>query len=178
MLTHTLRVIDAVLRGYVKPPVIDKATKTVTIPFRCWPVDLDPYLHMNNSKYLLTAELARWRIFPVTGMMSKALSKEGLFFLLADAQIEYQRPINPFQKYVITTKVTMGNDDKWVYYHHHFLQHPDDVKPGNEPLTFAKIKAKSVLKQANGKTIKPSEMLKESDFIRDWIVQSEDEGSR
>lgn len=169
MLTHTLRIIDSVLRGYIKPPVLNKATKTVTIPFRCWPIDVDPYLHMNNSKYLFLAELARWRTFPETGMVQKAFSKEGLFFLLAETSVEYQRPINPFQKFVISTNITMGNDDKWVYYHHSFLQHPDDVKKGKEPLTFAKLKVKSVLKQANGKTIKPSTIIEDSEFIRDWI---------
>ncbi|CAJ1957118.1 unnamed protein product [Cylindrotheca closterium] len=176
MLTHTLRIINSVLQGYIKPPVLDKATKTVTIPFRCSLLDIDPYMHMNNSKYLFLAELARWRTFPATGVVHKAMSKEGFFFILAATQVEYQRQITPFEKFVISTSVTMGSDDKWLYYHHHFLQHPDDVKPGNEPMTFAKVKAKSVLKQANGKTIKPSTLVEESELIRDWIVESEDDG--
>ena len=173
MLTHTLRVVSSVVKGYINPPVLDKAAKTVTIPFRCWPVDVDPYFHMNNSKYLFLAELARWRTFPATGMVHKALSRDGLFFLLADTHIEYKRPINPFQRFVISTTITTEKDDKWIYYHHNFLQHPDDVKEGNEPLTFATLKSKSVLKQANGKTVRPSSMIKDSPFIRDWIMHTE-----
>lgn len=127
-------------------------------------------MHMNNSKYLLLAELARWRSFPATGLVHRAFSKEGLFFILAECDIKYMRQISPFQKFVVSTTASVGSDDKWLHYHHHFLEHPDDAK-GGEQQTFAVIHAKAVLKQNNGKTIKPSSLFNESELLREWVSQ-------
>lgn len=168
MLMHTLRIINSVARGYLTPPKV--LNGAAVIPYRCWPMDIDPYMHMNNSRYLVLAELARWRTFPATGLVHRAFSKNGLFFILAECEVKYMRQINPLQKFVISTTVTMGNEDKWIYYHHHFLEHPDDVKDG-EPQSFALINAKAVLKQNNGKTIQPSTLLDESEFLRGWVSE-------
>jgi acyl-CoA thioesterase FadM len=169
MLTHTLRIINSVVKGYLSPPKLS-TNKAMVIPMRCWPIDVDPYMHMNNSKYLLIAELARWRSFPATGLVHRAFSKKGLFFILAECEIKYMRQINPFQKFVISTTASVGSDDKWIHYRHDFLEHPDDAK-GGEQQSFAVINAKFVMKQNNGKTIKPSSLLNESEYLNEWMSQ-------
>ena len=42
--------------------------------FRCWPVDLDMYLHLNNANYLRVAELSRWKQMAMTGLVTKSLA--------------------------------------------------------------------------------------------------------
>ena len=155
MLMHAIRVMNAILKGYRSPPIPDKATKAVQIQYRVWPVDMDQYRHMTNSKYLFTAELSRWETFVASGLASKAFSKNGLLFILAECNAKYIKPILPMQKYTISTKTSLCQENKWVYFNHTFLEHPDDVKVGKEPTTYAVIDAKGVFKQSNGKTIKP-----------------------
>jgi len=69
MLLYTARVLGQLALGSFKPATINRMKKipTTDVAFRCYPIDIDTYLHMNNSQYLRIAELARWKIFPATG---------------------------------------------------------------------------------------------------------------
>jgi acyl-CoA thioesterase FadM len=169
---QTLRVIHQVFRGYISKPFKLTPDKARVIPFRCWPVDIDVYLHMNNSKYLVGAELARWRSFPPSDLMSRAFTKRGFLFLAAENNLKYHRPINPMQKYVISTKISVDEGDKYLYYEHSFLEHPDDTE--DDPKLFAIVELKAVCKENNGKTIKPSELLEDSEYLREWVTKEID----
>lgn len=171
MITFTLRIAHQILRGSLSRPVVTPE-KTVVIAFRCWPIDIDPFLHMNNSKYLLNAELARWRTLSAGDVLSRAMSKEGLLFLATENNVRYMHPIAPLQKYEISTTCTVDGGDKWFYFRHTFQEHPDDVK--GKAKEFAIIDLKAVVKQKNGKTIKPSTLIQESEFYREWAVRRED----
>ena len=168
MLTHTLRTVHQIMKGYISRPTVSPE-KAIVIPFRCWPIDCDIYFHMNNSKYLATAELARWRTLPPSDMLSRTLSKEGLLFIAAENKVKYIRPINPMQKYVISTTVTVDSEDKWFYYKHSFLEHPDDAK--GKQNSFAIVDLKAVVKKKNGKTIKPSVLIEDSKFYQEWVTK-------
>lgn len=171
MLSPTLRIIGQIVRGYLSPPSIT-AKRTVDITYRCWPRDADIFFHMNNSKYLQLAELSRWRT--LSPMLPVLMKKNGFLFLAAENHIKYLRPINIFQRYVISTNVYFDEkDDKWIYYDHIFQEHPDDVKQSgkqeNSPKTFAIVNLKAVVKEGNGKTIQPSSLVNESKFFQDWV---------
>ena len=114
----------------------------VETSFRCWPIDIDLYMHMNNAKYVRVAEMARWRLFPATGAV-KQMWKDGIMFLITDQRVSYYKPIQPFQRYVVQTSIKFDkNDDKWMYYSHAFMQHPTLVKPGNHPVKYALVELK------------------------------------
>ena len=85
-----------------------------------------------------------------------------------------------FQRYVISTTVHFDEkDDKWIYYEHRFIEHPDDVKQKSSdtsntnkevsPKEFAVLNMKAVVKEGNGKTIKPTTLVDESKFFQDWV---------
>lgn len=172
MITFTLRIAHQLLRGYLSRPVVTPE-KTVAIAFRCWPIDIDPFFHMNNSNYLLNAELARWRTLPAGEiLLSKAVSKEGMVMLATENHVRYMHPIGPLQKYEISTTCTVDSQDKWLYFRHTFQEHPDDVK--GKAREFAVVDLKAVVKQRNGKTIKPSTLIQESEFYREWVVRRAD----
>eukprot|EP00600_Ochromonadales_sp_CCMP1393_P001295 CAMPEP_0174986000 /NCGR_PEP_ID=MMETSP0004_2-20121128/18674_1 /TAXON_ID=420556 /ORGANISM="Ochromonas sp., Strain CCMP1393" /LENGTH=158 /DNA_ID=CAMNT_0016238751 /DNA_START=152 /DNA_END=628 /DNA_ORIENTATION=- len=143
------------------------------VSFRCWPVDLDTYFHINNSCYFRVAELARWRIFPQSNMYT-AVAKDGIMFLATEQTIKYFKPIGPFKRYIVRTHLTSA-DDKWFYYNHRFLQHPDEVKGGNDPIVYSEIECKAVLKERSGKTVKISKFLHKSPFYEE-LLQSIESG--
>jgi len=145
---------------------------------------------MNNSCYLQNAELARWRTISAGGanLRARFSSKEGLLFLAVENKIKYLRPIAPFERYNVSTTCTVDlEDNKYVYYRHVFEQHPGDVVRGGDgdgggggggggdgvPLRYAVIDLKAVVKQKNGVTIRPSTLIKESQFYKDWVTQKE-----
>lgn len=171
MLSPTIRTINQVIRGFLSPPSVS-ANRTVDITYRCWPRDADLFFHMNNSKYLQLAELSRWRT--LSPMLPALMKKNGFLFLAAENHIKYLRPINIFQRYVISTTVHFDNtDDKWIYYEHVFQEHPDDMKLNStkkeSPKVFAVINLKAVVKEGNGKTVTPSSLVDESKFFQEWV---------
>mmetsp|Transcript_12809 Transcript_12809/g.14458 ORF Transcript_12809/g.14458 Transcript_12809/m.14458 type:complete len:173 (+) Transcript_12809:140-658(+) len=168
MISFSSRIMNQIVRGYISSPKI-KPNKTVSITFRCWPIDIDAFLHMNNSKYLQVAELSRWRTLPPSSILSRVFSKEGLLFLAVENHIQYMRPIKPFQRYIVSTSVSFeANDDKWINYRHVFEEHDDDVVC-DKPKTFAIVDLKAVVKEGNGKTVKPSTIVKDSKFFERWV---------
>lgn len=171
MLLYTLRLINNILLGMVSKPIIKN--RTVKIPFRCWPVDLDTYMHMNNANFFRVAELSRWRQFPSTGLMKHSFKRGGLMFLVVEQQIQYLKPILPFQKYTISTTIT-HSENKWLHYEHLFEECvPEGVQ--RDPVVYAKINLKAVMKERSGKTVRPSDVGDMSDYIRQMIAPPSEE---
>jgi len=171
MLLYTGRMLSQVFLGFVRPPVVNKARRSVDVAFRCYPIDLDTYLHMNNANYLRVAELCRWRLFPVSGLMSQSLSK-GWMFLAVEQTITYLKPIAPFQRYVVSTKM-QHKDNKWLLYEHTFQQHPDDVKKDQEAVIYSVINLRAVLKERGGKTVRPATLIDSSPFNLDIFTSAD-----
>lgn len=171
MLLYTARMLSQVALGFLRPPKVNLAKKTVEVGFRCWPIDLDTYLHMNNAQYLRVSELSRWRIFPPSGLMAASM-KKGWMFLAVEQTVKYLKPIGPFQRYVVSTKMS-HKDNKWLLYEHTFQQHPNDVKAGQEPVKYAVIDLRAVLKQRDGKTVRPAELKEASNWNKDLLTAHE-----
>ena len=170
MLTYTLRVLNQLALGCVtKVNIVKKAGAQTAyeVAFRAWPVDLDTYFHINNACYLRIAELARWRIAPESKMFS-IIKDKGIMFLATEQVIKYIKPIQPMQKYIVSTSISY-TEDKWFYYNHTFLQHPDDVKQNKEPIIYAIINCKAVLKEKSGKTVRVGELIPYSPLYKELI---------
>jgi acyl-CoA thioesterase FadM len=164
MLILTSRIVTQVALGHLRPVALKKhLPKAVVfdVPFRCWPVDIDMFMHMNNASYVRVAELARWRIFPQSGIIDLA-KKKGIIFLVVGQQVSYLKQLPPFAKFIVRTTVTTS-DNKWVHYSHSF-QKPDS---GNkEPYVYATVDVKAVMKEKTGKTIRLTDLASESDFYK------------
>jgi len=153
MLVYTTRMLWHLAMGFIKAPKVTTVRRSADLAMRCSPLDIDTYFHMNNAQYLRVSELARWRIFPATGIFG-AVWKQKLMFLAVEQNITYLKPIAAFQKYVVSTTCDVYADDKWLYYEHIFLQHPDEVPKDKEPKVFAKVNLRAVMKLPDGKTVK------------------------
>ena len=166
MLTFCLRVAHQLVLGRFFPQGIVAGTKRVTAPFRCYPIDLDVFGHMNNANYIRVAELARWRMLTESNLLTYML-KRRLMFLLVEQTVTYSRPIMPFQSYNIQTSVKVCSEDKWVYYTHIF----EEANPSSSdsPKVYARIDAKTVMKLSNGKTLKPSEVAAINSYYKNLV---------
>ena len=113
---------------------------------------------------------------PSMGVFSKdsLLLRKRCVFLVSEQRIQYLRAIQPFQRYVVETKIEFNpSDDKWIWHTHTFLQHPYDMKPGNLPIKYAEVEVKIVIKEKSGKTVRPSELCTLSEFTRHIMIKTE-----
>jgi acyl-CoA thioesterase FadM len=175
MILHRLRIVQQLFLGAVnnkhgplaQAKKLGRRIEAFEATFRCWPVDT-AFGHMNNAAYVTVAELNRWRMFTELGLFPFILKRKALL-VVAEQSIIYIRPILPMREYIISSSLAV-TDDKWLHYTHSFEQHPDDVPDGVEPIRYAKVTVKSVLKEYSGKTIKPSELMPHSDFFTELIT--------
>jgi len=142
MFEITLRTLYHIGLSYIRTPRFNIKSKCIETQFRCWPIDLDIFLHMNNAKYVRVAELSRWSVFPSSGMMS-LFRERGVMFLVVDQRIQYFKSIVPYQKYTVQTSIVYSQkNDKWLYYIHTFVQDPSTVLHGKDPIVYANVKVK------------------------------------
>lgn len=169
MLTFTLRAINQLLWGMIKPLKtsvdIKDGVKVMKFEstFRCWPVDMDAFFHMNNAMIVRVAELSRWRAFPQTKIIDFLLGQKAVV-MVAKNDAQYFRPVPPFRKYVVQTTLHF-TDNKWVDFESRFIQHPQYVKEGKEPALYAIVNARTVLKYWSGKTVPLDELRRLNQFF-------------
>jgi acyl-CoA thioesterase FadM len=68
---------------------------------------------MNNGRYLTIMDLGRLDMTLHSGLIH-AVIKNRWMPVLGGATIAYQRPLAPFQRYTLTTRI-LGWDEKWIY---------------------------------------------------------------
>jgi len=113
-----LRLIKVFLFSFFTRGSVDILSET-TLHFRVWPNDLDPFMHMNNGRYLTVMDLGRVHFMLRTGMFFD-ITRRGWRPLLGSAEIQYIRQLDPFTKYELITKIKCW-DRKWVYLEQRFV---------------------------------------------------------
>ena len=92
---------------------------TSMIDYRVWPLDCDINLHLTNSRYFALCDLARTYFMGELGILFKMVKRNWL--PVAQAQeISYFKPVNPFQRFTVTTRLSHW-DEKYWYIEHRFL---------------------------------------------------------
>lgn len=92
---------------------------TAVTPFRVWPTDLDPLMHMNNGKYLSIMDLGRLDLMIRSGTWAK-LKQLSWYPVVAGQTIAYYRSLNPGRRFDIHTRV-LGLDDRWGFLEQSFV---------------------------------------------------------
>jgi acyl-CoA thioesterase FadM len=156
----------------VKAGLEPSPLKVVVATFRCWPIDFC-FGHLNNASFVTVGELKRWRLFTELELFPLIIKRKALL-VVVEQSVKYSKPILPLREYSVLTTIKI-TDDKWLHYSHSFEQHDDDVKDGTESIKYATIEAKCVLKDSNGKTIRPSEMAANSDLFKMMINNGNEE---
>ncbi|HIJ38034.1 MAG TPA: thioesterase family protein [Rhodospirillaceae bacterium] len=89
--------------------------------FHVLPNDLDINLHMNNARYLSVMDLGRADLLVRTGLWGR-LWRSGAHPVLAGSVVRYRRPLAPFQRYQLLSRL-VGWDERWFYIEHRIESH-------------------------------------------------------
>jgi acyl-CoA thioesterase FadM len=170
MLLLQLRIANQLIWGMMRKHAdVNPFEKVVTKQFRCWPVDLDIFGHMNNASYIRVGELCRWRMLAASGMLPKML-KDQVAFLVTEQKVTYLKPIDPFQTYNVNTSVTVDETGKWALYKHSFQSISPDPK---KAVTYGTVEVKAVLKQRDGKTVRAGDYTRSNDYFKRFVVNEQ-----
>lgn len=80
---------------------------------RCWPVDCDIFMEMNNGRILTLYEMGRFQASVRMGLWP-LLKRKKWGLTVAGTSIRYRRRILPFEKFETRTKIATW-DDRFVY---------------------------------------------------------------
>ena len=83
------------------------------ITSRVLPNDLDLNGHMNNGRYLTIMDLGRIGLMVRLGLLTQVLRRRWRP-VIGSATIYFKRPLGPFERYELITRV-IGWDDKWFF---------------------------------------------------------------
>ena len=93
--------------------------ETSAITLRVWPNDLDINLHVNNGRFLTLADLGVVTLFGRLGLF-RAAWREGWRPVVGSAVARFRRPLKPFQKYRLETRI-LGWNEKWTFFESRFI---------------------------------------------------------
>ena len=75
-------------------------------------------------------------MYPKSGLLNFSLARKAVF-LVVEQKINYLAAIQPFQKYVVSTSISVS-ENKWLIYEHIFEQeHPAAI--GDDRKIYAKV---------------------------------------
>jgi acyl-CoA thioesterase FadM len=111
-----LRLVWTLVRSCWRPR-LDPLAK-VSTPLRVYPNDLDGNLHLNNGRYLTLMDIGRFDLTLRTGLM-RAMLKNRWYPVLAGAVIRFRRPLNPFDRFMMTTQIVWW-DERWLFLEQRF----------------------------------------------------------
>ncbi len=83
------------------------------VAFRVLPNDCDINFHMNNGRYLTFMDLGRTHLMAQCGVL-KVIFRERWMPVLAAAEINFVRSIEPLQKFDLVTRL-LSWDEKYFY---------------------------------------------------------------
>ncbi len=122
-----LRMILLYLRANAKP-VIPTDDLSCELTMRVLPNDLDLNMHMNNGRFLTVCDLSRVDLFIRTGL-TKLMVKHKWAPIIAYHDMNYFRPLKPFQKYTVRLSIDSW-DEKYFYCTHTFTAQGKVVAEG------------------------------------------------
>ena len=114
-----LRALRVMIAAWLFRPRLKPKEESV-VGFCVMPHDLDPYLHMNNGRYLTIMDLGRTDFFMRTPLMRLA-RRNGWWPVVAAANIRYKAPLPPFRRFQVHTRV-LGWDHKGFYVEQFFTR--------------------------------------------------------
>ena len=91
-------------------------SEEAVLHFRVLPFDCDVNLHLNSARYLGFADLGRIHLLGQIGILRGLLTR-GWFPFASGIEITYIRPIKPFQKFKLRTRVLTWDDKYWYTEH-------------------------------------------------------------
>lgn len=79
----------------------------------CLPWDIDPFLELNNGRFLTLWDLGRIPLALRTGLADR-LRRAGLRMTMAGATVRWRRRVRPFDRFGMRSRA-IGRDDRFLY---------------------------------------------------------------
>jgi len=90
------------------------------IRYRAWPFDCDINLHLTNARYFALCDLARTYYLGQVGVLLKMVRRNWLPVVQSQV-ISYIKPINPLQRFEVTTELSHWDEKYWYVVHKFFV---------------------------------------------------------
>lgn len=109
-----------ILKFYIKSKFITNINllETSTLNMRVNFLDIDPFMEMNNGRYLTIMDVGRINHGFCTGFNDDVI-KHRLGFTVVGTSIKYRYRLPLWRKFKMTSTI-IGIDTKWFYWHHEF----------------------------------------------------------
>jgi len=78
------------------------------------PQDIDPFMELNNGRYVTLLDLGRYSLGARVNMRS-FLKRNKWSLTIVGTYNEYRHRLRLFQRFILQTKI-LGYDDKWFYF--------------------------------------------------------------
>jgi acyl-CoA thioesterase FadM len=109
-----------------RPSADNPHAETVT-RWRVMPGDLDLFGHMNNSRYLMLMDFARLDYLAHMGLVTAAFRRRWIV-PVGTAQVDFYRPLKPFEGFEIGTQVLSWNH-RWFFMRQTFRSRQCPTRP-------------------------------------------------
>lgn len=80
----------------------------------CWPVDVDPWMELNNGRTLTLYDLGRMPLIIRLGLL-RVMRQQGWSMAVAGASIRYRRRVTMFRRLKMQSRL-LGWDDRFFYF--------------------------------------------------------------
>jgi len=160
--------------------LLNNPFELTTVSMRIMPWDIDPYMELNNGRYLTLLDLGRFahakRI-----QLPKILKDNQWGLMVGAVSARYRHRITLFEKVQLHSKINYF-DERWFYFHQWFTTID---KNGNERIN-ASFLVRTAITSKNGlvptdEAIKKmsidiekiNEINRPSDWVKKWVASDE-----
>jgi len=106
-----LRLARVLISSRMKPKLDFFSKESDVIPLMVWPQDIDPFLELNNGRYVTLLDLGRYG-FGTRVDINTFLKKNQWSLTITGTYNEYRHRLRLFQKFELKTKI-IGYDANW-----------------------------------------------------------------
>ena len=109
-----LRLIRVVVKSQFKKKLSFDNDYTDSINLIVLPQDIDPFMELNNGRYVTLLDLGRFSLGAKVNMVS-FLKRNNWSLTIIGTYNEYRYRLRLFQRFILKTKI-IGYDEKWFYF--------------------------------------------------------------
>jgi len=101
---------------------------------RCWPIDIDAWVELNNGRTMTLLDLGRLLMFRRMGISALCTSR-GWYLTVAGAAIRYRRRVRTFDRFEVESR--LSGWDRRFFYVEQSMWRPDGACANNAVLRIA-----------------------------------------
>ena len=109
-----LRLIRVVIKSQFQEKLSFDTEYTDSVNLIVLPQDIDPFMELNNGRYVTLLDLGRFSLGTKVNMAS-FLKRNNWSLTIVGTYNEYRYRLRLFQRFILKTKI-IGYDEKWFYF--------------------------------------------------------------